>query len=290
MHKAPLVSVFIPSFNHANYIDKTIASVIGQTYSQIELIVIDDGSTDNSIDVIGPLAQKHGFHFESQKNIGLAKTLNRGLDIAQGKYFCMIGSDDIMLADKTEKQVAFMEDNPEVTVTFGNTLDIDSQGKLLKVRREFIPQRDVTFDEMFFGKMPPASSAMSKLSVLKKEGGYDPSIPLEDTYMWLKLSSRGYQLVHLNDVLIYYRKHDDNTYKNIAYMMDNKLKTYALHSDNPQYEAAVNNLFNTLIGAASKQDAKLTWHIFRRISPKYYNMKTLRGLLRILQCKTPKTR
>ncbi len=118
----PLVSVVVPCYNHEKYVKETIESIINQTYKNIELIVIDDGSKDNSVQVIQEMADKHGFTFVHRPNKGLSATLNEGIRLSKGKYFCAIASDDILMLEKIEKQVTFMEANPEYGMCYGKIL------------------------------------------------------------------------------------------------------------------------------------------------------------------------
>ena len=83
----PLVSVVVPCYNHEKYVKETIESIVNQTYKNIELIVIDDGSKDNSVKVIQELADKYGFTFIHRPNKGLSATLNEGIRLSKGKYF-----------------------------------------------------------------------------------------------------------------------------------------------------------------------------------------------------------
>lgn len=277
---APLVSIIIPSYNHAGYIGKTIDSVLRQTYSPIELIVIDDGSSDDSPALLQKLSAEHGFRLELQANQGLSRTLNKGIELARGKYICTVGSDDILLLDKTERQVAFMEANPTVAVCGGNQLIIDSDGVIVDKRQHFWPQRELSFDDLFLGRQPliAASSAMLRADVLAVEGGYDPEIPLEDMYMWLKLSSRKHRIVGLNDVLIYYRKHASNSYKNAAYMMKSMEKTYGLYSSHPEYTQVLNDYRVSMFLRAAKYDRRVALDILKKLPWRFYNLKVLRGL------------
>ena len=276
----PLVSVIIPSYNHAAYIEQTINSVLRQTYSPIELIVIDDGSRDDSPQLLRRLAAEHGFRLELQTNQGLSRTLNTGIALATGKYICTVGSDDILMLDKTEKQVLFMEANPHIAVCGGNQLLIDGTGQLINKRQYFSPHRELNFDDLFLGRkaLIAASSAMMRRDVLEREGGYDPSIPLEDMYMWFKLTSHGYTIAGLNDVLIYYRKHESNSYKNVGYMVESMLKTFALYADHAQYAQVVNNYLTSMFLRAAKYDRTLALRILKKIKYRYYNAKVLRGL------------
>ena len=211
----PLVSVIIPCYNHESYIEASIMSVLNQTYENVELIVLDDGSKDSSPDIISRLHRQHGFYFEPQSNIGLAKTLNKAIGLAKGKYISYIGSDDIMLPDKTATQVDYMESRPDIAVCGGNIIAIDQNGNK-HPKQKNPPYREIDFDDVFVGLNAgiAAPTAMMRKDVLDEEGGYDPDIALEDIYMWLKLTSRGHIISGLDSVLLYYRKHPSNTYKN----------------------------------------------------------------------------
>jgi alpha-1,3-rhamnosyltransferase len=280
----PLVTILIPSYNHAAYIEDTIDSVLRQTYGSIELIVIDDGSADESPALLTRLAAQHGFRLELQQNQGLSRTLNRGIALANGKYVCTVGSDDILMLDKTEKQVKYLEANPQIAVCGGNQLIIDAEGVIVNRRQHFRGYTLLDFDAMFVRReaVIPASSAMIRKSVLDSEGAYDPDIKLEDLYLWLKLAARGHRIAHLNDVLIYYRKHAANSYKNVGYMVDSMTKIYAAYSAHPQYARVLNRYLVSAFLRASKQNNALALQILRKISPRYYRWNVARGLWNLL--------
>lgn len=110
----PLVTVMIPSYNHEKYIKESIQSVIDQTYSRLELIVIDDGSKDNSIQIIEEMRlaceqRFEHFQFIFRENRGLSRTLNQGLSLARGEYFSIVASDDIMLSEKQQYKSLYLK-------------------------------------------------------------------------------------------------------------------------------------------------------------------------------------
>ena len=109
----PLVTVIIASYNHGKYIEASITSVLSQTYPRIELLVIDDGSYDDSVERIGRLQQRHGFDFKVQQNQGLSRTLNDAISRARGSLIVPFGSDDIMLPQRLQRQVEYLADKPE---------------------------------------------------------------------------------------------------------------------------------------------------------------------------------
>ena len=147
-NKQPLVSIIISCYNHQDYITACIESIVRQTYKNIELIVIDDGSSDNSAQILEQLSQKYSFSFAQQQNMGLTKTLNKALAKAKGKYIAPIGSDDILMLDKTEKQVDFLENNSSIAVVGGSIICIDDQG-IIKAKQRINHYHELDFNSTF---------------------------------------------------------------------------------------------------------------------------------------------
>lgn len=287
----PLVSVLISAYNHERYIEACVRSVLAQTYDNIELIVLDDGSRDNTAKILAELQQQAAangkpFTFIAKQNSGLSDTLNQALALATGKYICQFGSDDIMLPNKTNTQVVFMEANPDAAVCGGNALNIDSDGNIIGKRQKSPPQREITFEHLFANTGPGivASTCMIRKDVLDREGGWNPAIPLEDMYMWFKLTSRGYRMVGLNDVLMHYRKHASNSYKNVRYMYESMMKTVADYHEHPLYpQVHLDLLRGYFLTAAKQHDKKLAKEILVNIPFTSFNKKVWRGLLYLLK-------
>ncbi|MBN7823053.1 glycosyltransferase family A protein, partial [Bowmanella yangjiangensis] len=154
--KEPVVTVIVASYNHAPYIEQCILSVLQQTYPHIELLVVDDGSTDDSVQRIERLQEQYGFDFRTQKNKGLTCTLNEAIARAKGSLIAPFGSDDIMCPERIAKQVAYMQDKPEVGICAGNIELIDSGGELFPEARQRrdTPFRRLDFDDVFMERKP----------------------------------------------------------------------------------------------------------------------------------------
>ena len=286
----PKVSILISAYKHEAYIESCVRSVLAQTYPNIELIVLDDGSPDGTANVLQRLHEEAAaagspFIFIAKPNSGLSDTLNQGLAQATGKYICQFGSDDIMLPDKTEKQVAFMEANPDVAVCGGNAINIDGNGNVLEKRQKNPPQREITFEHLFANTGPGivASTCMIRKEVLDQEGGWNPAIPLEDMYMWFKLTSRGYRMVGLGEILMHYRKHASNSYKNVRYMYESMMKTIADYAGHALYPQVHLDLLRGYFLTAAKHDKKLAREILKEIPLSSFNKKVWRGLLYLLK-------
>jgi len=279
VQREPLVSIVIPSYNHASYIGAAIESVVRQTYSNIEFFVIDDGSSDDSPGLIKALSEKYDFTFIAQDNMGLSKTLNKAINLARGEYFVSFGSDDMMLPDRIEKQVAFMEAHPEYPITSGNVIFIDEHGSEL-TKQSVVEARELDFDDIFLNRKPglQAAGAMVKKALFDNHGAYDPNIPLEDMYMWFKLLSNGHKAYAIEDKLAYYRKHSTNTYKNIPHMLNALLKTIESYQQHEAYETVKNKVLISHFMASSKQDHIFALSILKQIPLKCYSLKVLRGI------------
>lgn len=280
---SPLVSVVIASYNHAPYIEASIESVLAQTYRNIELLVIDDGSKDDSVERIRRLQESHGFDFRVQKNQGLSRTLNEAIARANGGLIAPFGSDDIMLPERIEKQVAYLQGKPEVGICAGNIQEVDEHGDFRHPPKA-LPLRRLDFEDVFLDRKPgaPAPTLLFRREALDKVGGFDPHIRLEDLLIELKITRAGYCLDILPDVLAYYRVHATNTYKNYRFMVDNVLKTYGQFADHPAYAEVCARFHNSMLLKCGRTDRALAGELLRGLPMRFWNGKTLRGLWRML--------
>lgn len=282
MAELPLVSVIISSYNHAPYVEDSIRSVLAQSYPHVELLVVDDGSSDDSVERIQRLQAEHGFDFRVQANQGLARTLNDCLARARGSLIAPLGSDDRMMPARLSIQVAYMADKPEVGICAGNIQSIDGDGRVIARRERERPFRRLDFEDMFHSDKagPPAPTLLFRRTALEEVGGFDPEVRLEDLLVELKITRAGYFIDVLADVLAQYRVHDTNTYKNRRFMVDNVLKTYAQFSDHPAYPRACARFRNSMLLKCARKDRRLAWELFRQIPVRYWSSKTVRALLR----------
>ncbi|MBQ0798950.1 MAG: glycosyltransferase family 2 protein [Porticoccaceae bacterium] len=275
----PLVTVLVTSYNHQEFVAECIYSVIRQTYENIELIVIDDGSTDKSKSVIEEILEKHQFTFIPQENQGLAAVLNKGLSLGKGEYFVSIGSDDACMLDRIEKQVEFMESREDIAVCAGNCLVVDEQSFPEK-KQSFNKPRELTFDNIYLHDKAgiKAPTAMCRADVMRQVGGYNPKIKLEDIYMWLKITNAGYGVYVLGDVLAFYRKHSGNQSKDMRFMADSLEAIYGEYSEHPQYKSMIKKLLTNLFAKSVRRGYPNSINLFKRIRLGQYNLKLMLSL------------
>lgn len=238
----PLVTAIVPVYNHERYVVDSLQSIIRQTYPNIELIVINDGSRDHSDEMVLSVAEecrKRFVHFEyiSRENRGVSASLNQALEMAHGKYFSGLASDDIILPDKFASLVEALEPTDDLCAgAFGNATFIDEQGRQIYVDRSEKPYltpssetysnfldfhtRDKNFNyrsefaayrTLLPGSYLPAMSSMLKTAMLKEAGGWTPGNPIEDWEMWLKLSKR-HKLLFVDKTVALYRIHGQNSF------------------------------------------------------------------------------
>lgn len=241
----PLVSVVIPCYNHEDFVQASIQSVINQTYENIELIIIDDGSKDGSIAKIEEMTKLCeqrfvNFEFRSRPNKGLSATLNEAIEWCQGEYYSGIASDDVILSHKLKVQVEFLNSHHNVLAVFGGVQHIDENDKIIAT--SLSKSRYYDFKRIIMHKFDlPAVTQLIRLQALKETGGYDSSIILEDWYMWLKLTKHG-SIYYMSEIFALYRQHDNNISKDSEKMKQGRLDVLSFFKDSKYYNKALTNI------------------------------------------------
>jgi len=239
----PKVSVLLPSYNHEQYVEAAVRSVMSQTGVVFELIVIDDGSSDSSPKILANLQAELGFTYIHRPNKGVVPTLNEALALARGRYVCTFSSDDKMPPERLKKQSDYLEMHPDAVACFGQIkplYDDDSLGEMDVRFLRSVPQ--VSFEESFLGKK--ALHGCGEMFVREKIvaiGCYDERYYFEDYPLYLKiLYNYGPQPVLSDVVCCYYREHGDNMHVNNNRIFSEILRMLAEnYSSHPLYREAV---------------------------------------------------
>ena len=177
----PLVSIITPVYNQASYIGETIESVLSQDYPNLEYIVIDDGSTDNTVEVLKKYSDR--IHWETRGNKGETATVNEGVLKAKGEIIGIVNSDDPLLQGAIKEVVKLFEEQPDVIVVYPDWLMIDAEGKVI----EKIVTYDYNYNNMLrWHHCMPGPGTLIKKSVFQTLGGRDPQFRLvADFDFWL---------------------------------------------------------------------------------------------------------
>ncbi|MFD1438916.1 glycosyltransferase [Acinetobacter sp. ANC 4282] len=237
----PLVTVVIPSYNHEHFIQDCINSIINQNYQNIELIIIDDGSTDQSVKKIEQLIEHcihrfTRFEFRNRSNKGLCNTLNEALAWAKGDFFSVLASDDMIMPDKISIQVDYLTKNKKCVAVFGGMKFIDNEGEIIGQRVKKYKKFDFK-DILIHRHRLPAPTQLIRKSVFDKTEGFNENLKIEDWDMWLKLSRFG-TLDYLPQVFSLYRSHEDNTMKKFNLISQERMKIINLYQNSPYYAKA----------------------------------------------------
>lgn len=210
----PLVSVIIPSYNHQEFIRSSIESVINQTYSNIELIVIDDGSSDNSLQILNNLSLEYDFTLVTQKNRGICKTLNRGvLEFSSGDFIGILASDDIWDNSKIELQISELNKNPDAHFCYSQALSFTKT--IHENLSKPFPRKackDNMLNMVFLRQHVPAGTILFSRELFDSLNGFDEFLKEEDWDFVIRSASKT-KLIFVDQPLLYYRSHDQNIMK-----------------------------------------------------------------------------
>lgn len=221
LRQRPTVSVIVPAFNHGRYVAEALDSILECGYSDLEIVLLDDGSGDGTWDEATAWREAHGGEVkmlaQRQDNVGLTKTLNRLLRLASGEYAVMLASDDRLLPGGVGVRVRFLEQRPGLIAVFGDCRVIDAHGRVVgehgtgfgnaaaRTRMSRDPAREIV--ERW---SVPGPVLMYRRDAVLAMGGYDESLSLEDWDLYLRLASRD-AIAFLDLVVAEYRWHGENT-------------------------------------------------------------------------------
>lgn len=219
----PKVSVIIPTYNRANYICEAIDSVIAQTCKDYEIIVVDDGSTDNTKDAIKKYDGKIRYIY--QKNRGVAAARNAGIRQAVGRYIAFCDSDDIWLPLKLEKQLILFEENLMVGFVYCFML-VESKGALSKRILPSKPAQNFS-DLLIYGAAIPLSSVVIRKEWLLEVGFFDESMKyVEDYDLWLRILLKYKEVKYIQEPLAIWRQHGDNISSDVKNIKQGGIKVF----------------------------------------------------------------
>jgi len=214
MKENPKISVIIPVYNGERFISEALYSVIRQNYHPIEIIVIDDGSTDKTADIVNDFEGNIRYH--NQNKSGIAAARNKGISLAEGELISFIDADDVWLPDKLKLQTDLLNQNPETEIVIGFMLPL-----------AFENMDQVTNEQIACGKSVLAlqmGSTLIRKSVFKKTGGFDTELIIaEDSDWFYRIMEAGINVHVMPETVQLYRQHSNNITKDkdrtTSYMM-----------------------------------------------------------------------
>ncbi len=205
----PLVSIAMPVYNAEKFLKQAIDSVLSQTYTHFELIIVNDGSSDRSKEIILSYTDNRILYFENEKNQGIAKTRNKCILHAGGKYIAVLDNDDIALSDRLEKQVTFLESHMEYGICGSFYEVIDGSGSV--IRKMKLPVSDKEIKTYLLFENCFCNSSVMIQSTLLKDRPYTESFDMIEDYYFLYSVSKIKKLSILPIFVTQYRVHGKNT-------------------------------------------------------------------------------
>ncbi len=211
----PKVSIVIPTYNRGHLLPECIKSVLAQSFRDFEIIVIDDGSTDNTPEIVSAFPVK----YFRQENRGPASARNRGIELSCGEYIAFLDSDDVLLKDALEKGVDVLDKHPEVGFSYGQVCMVDENGHIYRVRKSIYQDGSAIVDckeqirELLFDCRVTTSAAMMRRQCLDEVGGFHEELRnSHDRHLFIRMAKR-FPVAYIAEPLVNYRVHANQIHK-----------------------------------------------------------------------------
>lgn len=218
----PRVTVVIPVFNREHYVAGAIDSILAQTLRDFELVVIDDGSTDRSREIIGSYTDKRIRIIANDRNLGIPRTRNLGIATAQGEYLAFLDSDDYAYPQRLQRQADFLDRNPECAMVGCWERAMDEHGAASNVKMRPVDAAEVRAQSLF--KCGVSGRAIMARTAALRECGFREHYEVsEDFDLCVRLSAR-HRVCNLPEVLIHHRKHSGNIGRERSELMSERVK------------------------------------------------------------------
>lgn len=214
-----LVSVIIPTYNRSQFVTEAIESVLAQTYPHIELIIVNDGSTDDTKERLLPYMDR--IVYIEKENGGISSAVNAGLKVANGKYIARLDDDDLFMPEKTEKQLKMFEENPEAGLVTCAYFITDEVGRPISVKNMPNYSRYTTFLSLLLREWAMFPSTVMVPRRIHDQVGFYRNVFAEDLDMFLRIA-RFFDIRVINQPLAKYRRHTENI--TVTTPEDKKLK------------------------------------------------------------------
>ena len=240
----PTVSVVIPTYNRATVLDRSIDSVLAQTYTDFELIVVDDGSTDDTRDVIGEFEDERIRYFRHEENEGVSAARNTGIREANGKFIAFQDSDDSWHADKLRKQMqAFEDGSSDVGVVYSGLWRVTDGGRTYVPGSEIQTKEGDIHDALLHGNFVSTQVAVVRTECFEKAGGFDESLPyFEDWELWIRLSKQ-FEFALVDEPLVTAYLQSDSITNDMEGLVEGRKQLIQKHRDTFDTDTLAEQLF-----------------------------------------------
>lgn len=282
----PKVSVIIPSYQYAHFVGEAIESVLAQTYKDYEIIVVDDGSTDNTSEILSNFGDQISVIYH-RENRGLSAARNTGIRISKGKYLAFLDADDVWMPDKLRLQVKLLDQNSDVGLVFSDMTYFGKRcGSEKRAFQEVSPSSGKVFKDLFVKDFIPMPTVIVRKICFEKVGLFDESLTsCEDHDMWLRIA-KFFKVDYVDASLGKYRLHQRNMSKKREKMLTQLIRVQekTLKSNpyllsevgstilNRCYYQLYKNLGKFYLGIGKRKQARRHFLHYIRLYP--YNLST----------------
>lgn len=267
----PLVSIAAVCYNHQKFLAETLNSIRDQTYPNLEVIILDDCSTDNSVEKIRQWLKANDLNWRfvaHTENRGLCKTLNKALSLLNGEFYQMISCDDVLYPDKIDKQVKLFNSLPKkVSVVCGDIELIDTEGNTLDFDHTKFNEDKVMYNDLLKECVIRAPSVLIRKSIFDIVGNYDENLYFEDWDLWLRISKVS-EIIKDNRVNVKYRRMNGSMY---------------YQKRNPHYLQTIFMIMDKQLPASKEYRKIVHGYFIRNIESLYVNPCRLYWLKKILK-------
>ena len=228
MNNLPEISVLMPVFNGERYLEMAIDSILNQTFKDFELIIINDGSTDFSEKIIFSYNDSRIKYYKNSENIGLIATLNKGIDLCNGRFIARMDADDISLPKRLQKQWDFLNTHSEYAMVGSDMEKIDNNNQHIGNIKKYCPAQLIK-TQLFFKNAFAHSTMLIRKDILNKFRYNENYIYAEDYFLWSQIAFK-YPVANLPGILIKYREHQQSvSVQNEQQQEDTSKNIYAYH-------------------------------------------------------------
>jgi alpha-1,3-rhamnosyltransferase len=288
----PLVTVLVPAYNHENFIEEAIESIITQSYKNIELIITNDGSLDKTNEKILSMEDKCknrfvNFKYINRANKGLLMTLKEMEALINGKYMTLCYSDDIYLQNRISKQVSTLEENENYALCYGKMVGIDENSKIVKGEyKSKYSKSGFVFDQLLERNFIPAPTVMMRTDIFKSVGGYDLGFYYDDYPLWLKIAY-DHPIKYIDESLVYYRTHGENVSSDILRTISFQEKVLLSWINERGFKRAIKKFylrsFYNLAKCGVEHKIKTREYMLKSMPYSWYDPRFIKAFIRYLK-------
>ena len=239
----PKVSIVICTYNRAHLIEKAIGSILTQTFSDWELLIIDDASKDNTEEVVKKYYQddKRISYIRQPQNVGIARNRNTGIELSKGEYIAVLDSDDEWIdTNKLQKQIDFLESNKDHALIGTNIIIVDENGNKISQTNYDTKDSDIR-NKILLVDQTAQSSVVYRKQIAVECGGYDGKYEIADDYdLWFKIGLK-HQMANLPEITVKYLEHSNgiSKAKRLKHATEHKKVIEVYKKDYPNYYPAL---------------------------------------------------